>query len=98
MVQGSVQELRLPRQIEVDPRCAAIRGVLGSRTRRLWRDGAVEVPVLALTDSLGVELRTAIGRGQLRRGLEAVIGALEAERRGLLALRRQTGRESGERV
>jgi hypothetical protein len=98
MVQGDVQELRLPRQIELDARCAAIRGVLAARTRRLWRDGALEVPVLALTDPLGAELRAVLGRGQLRRGLEAAVGALEAERQGLVAVGRQTGRQSGERI
>jgi len=55
------------------------------------------VPVLVLTDSLGAALRAVLGRGQLRRGLEAVVGALEVERQGLLAVERQTGAR-GERI
>ena len=93
-----VQELRLPRQLEADALCATIRGVLAARPRRLWRGGALEVPVLALTDPLGAALKAALGRGQLRRGLEAVVGALEAEHRGLAAVARRTGRDRGERI
>jgi hypothetical protein len=93
-----VQGLRLPRQIEADARCEAIRGALAARTRRLWPGGAVEVPVLVLTDSLAAALRAALRGGQLRRGLEAAAPALEAERRGLAAVARRTGRERGERI
>jgi hypothetical protein len=90
--------VRLPRQIEADPRCEAIRDVLGARTRRLWPGGTVEVPVLALTDGIAAALRAAASRGQLRRGLEAATGALEAERRGLAALAQRTGHEPGQRA
>jgi hypothetical protein len=72
--------------------------VLAARPRTLWRDGTVEVPVLALTDSLAAALRTALGRGQLRRGLAAAVGTLEAEGRGLAAVARRTGNERGERI
>lgn len=54
--------------------------------------------MLALTDSLGAALRAALRRGQLRRGLEAAVEALEMERQGLLAAGRQTERERGERI
>jgi hypothetical protein len=90
--------VRLPRQIEADPRCEAVRAVLGSRTRKLWPGGTTEVPVLALTDDLTAALRAAAGRGHLRRGLEAAIDALEAERQGLAAVALRTGQEPGERV
>ncbi len=89
-----MQELRLPRQIEADAGCAAILAVLTARTRKLWRGGAVDVPILALTDSLATALKSALARGQLRRGLEAAVGALEAERHGLAALGQQGRRMS----
>lgn len=54
--------------------------------------------MLALTGPLEAALRAALGRGQLRRGLEAADEALEAERRGLAAVARRTGREHGDRV
>jgi len=84
MVQGGVQEPRLPRQIEADARCGAIRSVLTARTRPLWENGSVAVPELALTASLAKALRAALARGQLQRGLEAAVASLAAERRGLL--------------
>jgi hypothetical protein len=73
---------RLPRQIEGDVLYAAIQSALTTRTRRLWE--AVEVPELALTDALLAALRIALVRGQLQRGLEATVAALEAERKGLM--------------
>jgi hypothetical protein len=56
------------------------------------------VPVLALTDAVVAALRAALGRGQLRRGLEATVAALDAERRGLAAVARAAGRDGGERI
>ena len=73
---------RLPRQIEGDVLHAAIQGTLAARTRTLWK--TVEVPQLALTDALLAALRTALVHGQLQRGLEAAVTALDAERKGLL--------------
>jgi hypothetical protein len=93
-----VQPLRLPRQIEGDDQCPAIRGVLEARPRRLWRGGTIEAPVIALTDPLAAALRRALDRGQLRRGLETAAQALDAERRGLAALARRTGGDRNERI
>jgi hypothetical protein len=93
-----VGELRLPRQIESDRQCAAIRRVLAARPRKLWRGGVVEVPVLELTDALAAALRTARARGQLERGLEAAVAALEAERRGLAAIEQREGRGGSGRI
>jgi hypothetical protein len=73
---------RLPRQIEGDVLHAAIQSVLTARTRTLWETALV--PQLALTDVLLAALRTALVRGQLQRGLEATVAALEAERKGLV--------------
>ena len=90
--------LRLPRELEADPACEAIRAALAARPRRLWQGGTLEVPVLALTGLLAAALRAALGRAQLRRGLEAAVGALEADRRGLAVVAERTGRDPGERV
>lgn len=84
-------DLRLPRQLESDPQCASIRAALAADRCALWRDGTVAVPVLALSDPLKDALRTVLGRGQLQRGLETALAALEADRLGLTA-------ERGERI
>lgn len=80
---GRVQPPRLPRQIEGDALYGAIQSALTTRTQILW-DG-VDVPRLALTDPLLAALRSALARGQLQRGLETTVAALDAERKGLLA-------------
>jgi len=77
-----VQPPRLPRQIEGDILHAAIQSALTARTRRLWE--SVEVPQLVLSGALLDALRAALVRGQLQRGLEASVAALEAERKGLM--------------
>jgi hypothetical protein len=56
------------------------------------------VPVLGLSDAVAAALRAALGRGQLRRGLEAAVAALDAERRGLAAVARTAERDRGERI
>jgi hypothetical protein len=90
--------VRLPREIETDPRRTAIRAALEHRTRKLWPGGTIEVPVLALTADLTAALRAALARGQLRRGLEAAVAALDAERWGLDAVAQRTGVAPGRRV
>ena len=78
-----MQQPRLPRQIEADPLHAAIQSALVTRTQQLW-DG-IEVPRLALTDAIIATLRSVLARGQLQRGLEAAVAALDGERKGLAA-------------
>ncbi len=75
----------LPREVERDPRHAAILRVLAAG-RRLWSGGTLEAAVVGLTEPLRAALTSPAVRGALIRGLEAAEATLAAERRGLDAL------------
>lgn len=74
----------LPRQVESDPRVGDVRRVLAARAAALWSGGVLPVARLALTPALGAALVRARELGYVRRGLEAVADALDAQRAGLL--------------
>ena len=78
---------RLPRTVESDPRHDAVRATL-ARTAAL---GPLRVPHVPLTDALVAALGAAARTGRLVRGLEAVVAALDAEHRGLVAAGLATG-------
>jgi hypothetical protein len=90
--------VRLPREVEADARHADIRRVLAARTRRLWEQGTLEVPVVALSSALRQELEALTARGFLVRGLEGAHAALGAEQRGLDALAPGVAARQGRRV
>lgn len=77
--------VRLPREVERDPRHGTVLRVLAADSRRLWPGAILEAPVVPLT----AELRAALGnpavRSALVRGLEAAQSALAGEARGLAA-------------
>lgn len=77
--------VRLPRDVERDPRHAAVLRTLAAERRRLWSEGSLEAPVLPLTAELRAALGNPVLRGALVRGLETVESALAAEARGLAA-------------
>jgi hypothetical protein len=77
--------LRLPREVERDPRHAAVLRALAAGTRRLWSEGHVEVPVVPLTPELRAMLGTPVIRAAFVRGLEGAEATLAAEARGLAA-------------
>jgi hypothetical protein len=89
---------RLPREIEADPRHAAVQAALAVRTRLLWPGGTLVTSVVALSDDLRRTLADPGVTRLLRRGLEAAEGALAAERRGLGALPPAEARRQGARV
>lgn len=75
--------LRLPRQVESDPRADAVRTALTDRSALLWAGGQERAAQSALTPALAQALRAAGRAGQLRRGLEGAETRLAAERAGL---------------
>lgn len=77
--------VRLPREVERDPRHAGVLAALAAETRQLWSGGSVEAPVLPLTTELRAVLGNPVLRGTLVRGLETVESTLAAEARGLAA-------------
>ena len=75
--------LRLPKQVEADPRGPVLQRFLNAHTRPLWAGSDIEVPVARLSPELETALRSARSAGQVVRGLEDARRMLAAEERGL---------------
>lgn len=75
-------EPRLPRAVEADPRCDALRRWLVEHARPLRDGGEWRVAWAPLTGALAAALRSARSTGRLVRGLESIAPTLEAEARG----------------
>lgn len=90
--------LRLPRQVESDPRAQQLLRILTTKTRLLWQEGELEVSVAALRSELATALRKALGAGQVVRSLESAERTLAAEERGLSLVDRQSVVPRGVRV
>lgn len=75
--------LRLPRLVESDPRGPELLRTLASRTRPLWREGEIGVPVIPMGTGLSAALLSARSAGRMVRGLENAERVLAAEERGL---------------
>jgi len=88
----------LPREVEADPRAAAIRARLGASARPLWSGAALAVPDVPLEAALARALVCAHARGDLVLGLEGCADALMVEARGLDALAARTAAGPAERV
>ena len=79
--------LRLPRQVEADPRCKDIEKLLAQSLQPLWADGTLAVPHLIFTPALEKALKFAFGTKQLERGLEHIDVILNAEQKGQSIIR-----------
>ena len=102
MTAPAANTLRLPTQVEADPRGEALRAGLLANRRLLWSSGSTRVPVAQLTPELARSLRSAFSAGRLTRGLERASDALAAEAKGLRLVderaAKQGGPTRGERV
>jgi hypothetical protein len=90
--------LRLPRQIEGDPRAARVRDALSASARPLWARGTLAVATAPLDAALAAALARAHEGGRLRRGLEAIAQQLDAEAKGMADADRASGAARGARV
>lgn len=81
----AAQVVRLPREVERDPRHARVLRALATETRRLWSEGYLEAPVIRLTPELRAALATPTIRPVFVRGLEGAEATLAAEAHGLAA-------------
>jgi hypothetical protein len=91
--------VRLPREIEADPRGEAIRARLAAASRLPFGETTpTPVPVLPLAPALATALQQARSCGRLVLGLEGAAEALATEHRGLAALAKRTGSAQGARV
>jgi hypothetical protein len=90
--------IRLPKQLEADPRGQQIIQILTACTRLLWAGGALKIPDVPLTRRLTDALRNARNAGQIVRGLEGADNRLEKEQHGLTMADRKTGVQRGVRI
>ena len=93
-----VGSLRLPRDVESDPRHEDVRRALTARTKKLWPAGVFDAAVVPLTEALRKVLRSPATAALLQRGLEAATATLAAEQRGLAALPPEVTDRQGHRV
>ena len=90
--------LPLPREIEADSRCEAIRARLTTGERRTPVGAGATVPVLPFRTSLAHALGAARHAGQLVLGMAAATDALASEERGLAVLARRAGTARATRI
>lgn len=81
-----LQTLKLPRQVEADPRRDAIEKLLAQDRRPLWDKGRILVPHLSFIPEFEKALGWALRSRQLERGLEHIEKSLSCEKKGLSAL------------
>jgi hypothetical protein len=84
MPSDDVENLRLPKQIDADPRGAALRARLLEGQRLLWPGGSILTPVAPLTPDLQKALVSARLSRRVTRGLEEATRTLAGEAKGLL--------------
>ncbi|MBI3554657.1 MAG: hypothetical protein HY074_00155 [Deltaproteobacteria bacterium] len=90
--------LKLPRQVEADPRCESIVELLARNQQPLWEKGTLTVPHLTFLPSLENALKFSFGTKQLERGLEHIDVILNAEQKGQMAVREQKNAAPAYRV
>jgi hypothetical protein len=91
-------DIRFPRQLEADDMAETIRKALMAHTVKLWPGGTLDVATIAMDEPLKKVLRTAMVRGQVRYGFEAIFVRLESERKGIGNVRERRCAPYGERV
>jgi len=90
--------IRLPKQLETDPRGQQILHALSAHTRLLWSGGTLEIPSIALTWELAAALHDAHNAGRIIRGYESTEKRLGKEQQGLAMVDVKTGIPRGLRV
>ena len=90
--------LRLPRQVESDPRGPQLLRNLATHTRLLWPGSETRIPAAGMTPELAEALRSAHCAGRVVRSLENAERLLAAEERGQRMADRQSGVPRGARV
>lgn len=90
--------LKLPREVEADPRHDAIAKLLAQDMRQLWERGTIKVSHVPNSPALEQALDDAQRDRQLERGLEKIETLLRAEQKGITELREKQGQEPANRV
>ncbi len=87
---------KLPRMIEAEHPDSGLLARLQTSSRKLWEAGLLDVPVLALNDTLKQSLLAARRSGSVIRGIEAAAEDMRRQRHGLEMLKQHT--PQGERI
>ena len=90
--------LKLPREVEADPRHDTVVRLLTHDLRPLWEKGTIKVPYISYTPVLEKALDEALYNRHLERGLEKIETLLRGEKKGLTELREKQGQEPANRA
>lgn len=82
--------IKLPKDLQDDPRHAAVTALLEADTAPLWEKGRTEVATVPLSRSLAQVLGHALHVGLASQGLELVTEKLASEQLGLDAMAQKT--------
>ena len=96
--QNVLPKLKLPRKVELDPRCEGVHKVLGLCLRPLWENSSIQVAQVPLLPNFEKALILALHTRQLEPGLENIDRLLDNEQKGLTALREKQGAAPAHRV
>jgi hypothetical protein len=89
---------RLPKAVEADPRAVRIAARLAADPQPLRPDGSLRIATIPLDAALADALRSARTANRVRRGLESIAAALDAEAHGLAQVDRESGVARGARL
>lgn len=93
-----IDEIRLPKQVELDARGEQILKNLIDHSRPIWALSRLRVPAAKMTPEIESILKRANVSGEIIRGLEQAEKKLSEEMRGMRISDRRTGVKRGKRI
>ena len=94
----NLENHKLPRQIETDPRREKVEQALSRELTPIWEEGTLKIAHLEFSPALEAALVSARVRRHLERGLETIEKVLRNEENGLAALREKNETATSGRV
>jgi hypothetical protein len=94
----SLDQLRLPKAMENDPKGAAVHAALRAQARKLWEGSRLVVPTARWSRSVEKALEVAQREHRLVRGLEQIEKVLEREAHGQSMADARSATPRGSRV
>ncbi len=90
--------IRLPKLVEAAPTGAAVLEKLKKSSKKLWKDGIIEVPMCPFNESIKSALVEAHKNNRIGRGFETADRNLSKEAKGLKLADSKSEVKRGERV
>ncbi len=94
----ALTELKLPRKIEIDPKCEQITRVLAESRALLWEGSPYRIAELEWNPAVERVLSNALLSKKLELGIETIERVLEQQKRGLDAMFAKQGTASANRI